>query len=228
MKPIIVGVMSLALAVPAFCNTQKDSYPIPCTELWPAVKDTLKSSNYGLIASDESAMTASYTVGNSLRQRTNSVTLVAQGNNCQMQVNSAYRGLAHDDAGDFKTRVEQFLSKRKAGTTTSATTQSQPNAAAPKADTPATSDTAKGSVNVSSNPTGGNLTVDGVLMGNTPAALQLAPGKHTLTVKMSGYKDWSREITVVAGSDVQLFVNLEKCGNGHQLLLCLSPSFCYY
>ena len=30
-----------------------------------------------------------------------------------MQVQSAYRGLAHDDAGDFKKRVDESLAKLK-------------------------------------------------------------------------------------------------------------------
>ncbi len=68
----------------------------------------------------------------------------------------------------------------------------------------------RGTVNVSSNPTGGDVLVDGEFVGNCPAALKLAPGKHTVTVKMSGYKDWSREITVQSGSEVQLTASLEK------------------
>ena len=71
-------------------------------------------------------------------------------------------------------------------------------------------DTAKGAVNVSSNPTGADVSVDGDFVGNSPASLRLASGKHTIAVKMSGYKDWSREITVQAGSEVQLTANLEK------------------
>ena len=71
-------------------------------------------------------------------------------------------------------------------------------------------ETQKGAVNVSSNPTGADVSVDGDFVGNSPAALKLAPGKHTITVKMSGYKDWSREITVEPGSEVQLAANLEK------------------
>lgn len=67
-----------------------------------------------------------------------------------------------------------------------------------------------GGVNVSSNPAGADISVDGDFVGNSPASLKLAPGKHTITVKMSGYKDWSREITVQAGSDVQLTASLEK------------------
>jgi len=69
---------------------------------------------------------------------------------------------------------------------------------------------AKGTVNVSSNPTGADILVDGEFVGNSPAVLRLAPGKHTVTVKMSGRKDWSRDITVQAGSEVQLTANLEQ------------------
>jgi hypothetical protein len=40
--------------------------------------------------------------------------------------------------------------------------------------------------------------------------LKLSQGKHTVIVKMSGYKDWSKEMTVQSGSEVQLTANLEK------------------
>jgi hypothetical protein len=71
-------------------------------------------------------------------------------------------------------------------------------------------ETQNGAVNVSSTPAGADISVDGDFVGNSPASLRLAPGKHTVTVKMSGYKDWSREITVQAGSVVQLTAGLEK------------------
>lgn len=87
-------------------------------------------------------------------------------------------------------------------------TESQEKTAETKAAS-AIQETAKGAVNVSSNPTGADVSVDGDFVGNSPASLKLAPGKHTI-VKMSGYKDWSREITVQAGSEVQLSANLEK------------------
>jgi hypothetical protein len=113
-KSVVAALLLLILAAPALANAHKDTYPVSCSELWPAVKDTLHMSNYILIASDDTAMTASYTVGNSLRQRTNSVALSAQGTSCEMTVQSAYRGLAHDDAGDFKKRVDDSLAKLKA------------------------------------------------------------------------------------------------------------------
>jgi PEGA domain len=69
---------------------------------------------------------------------------------------------------------------------------------------------AKGAVNVSSNPAGADVSLDGNFIGNSPASLKLAPGKHTITVKMSGWKDWTRDITVQSGSEVQLTATLER------------------
>ena len=52
--------------------------------------------------------------------------------------------------------------------------------------------------------------MDHAFVGNSPATLKLMPGKHTIRVTMSGYKDWSREMTVLAGSEVNLTATLEK------------------
>ena len=69
---------------------------------------------------------------------------------------------------------------------------------------------AKGTVDVTSNPTGADVMVDGSFVGNAPATLKLAAGKHTVMVKMTGYRDWSREMSVEAGSEVHLMASLEK------------------
>jgi hypothetical protein len=71
-------------------------------------------------------------------------------------------------------------------------------------------ETATGTVNVTSNPDGADVYADGQFVGNSPAVLKLEPGKHTVTVKLSGYKDWSREITVESGSEVRLTATLEQ------------------
>jgi len=73
-----------------------------------------------------------------------------------------------------------------------------------------TAEAATGAVNVSSNPAGADVSLDGNFIGNSPASLKLSAGKHTITVKMSGWKDWTRDITVQAGSEVQLTATLEK------------------
>lgn len=56
----------------------------------------------------------------------------------------------------------------------------------------------------------GCVYADGQFVGNSPAVLKLNPGKHTVTVKLSGYPDWSREITVESGSEVRLAATLEQ------------------
>jgi hypothetical protein len=73
-----------------------------------------------------------------------------------------------------------------------------------------TAEPARGTVNVSSNPVGADVFADGDFVGNSPAVLKLEPGKHTVAVKTSGYIDWSKEITVQSGSEVQLTANLQK------------------
>jgi hypothetical protein len=61
-----------------------------------------------------------------------------------------------------------------------------------------------------STPAGADVSVDDAFIGNAPAKLKLKPGKHTIKVTMAGYKDWSREMTVMSGSEVNLTATLEK------------------
>jgi hypothetical protein len=69
---------------------------------------------------------------------------------------------------------------------------------------------AVGTVQVTSNPDGADVYSDGAFVGNAPSTLKLSPGKHTVRVTSSGYKEWSRDITVQAGSEVKLNAVLEK------------------
>lgn len=61
-----------------------------------------------------------------------------------------------------------------------------------------------------SNPDGAEVTIDDAFMGNAPAKLRLKAGKHSIKVSMAGYKDWTREMTVMSGSQVSLAATLEK------------------
>jgi PEGA domain-containing protein len=97
------------------------------------------------------------------------------------------------------------------GVTTAVTKESDEKNAASQ--TPAASAMpmdAIGTVSVSTNPEGADVYADDAFVGNAPATLKLKPGKHTIRVKMSGYKDWEREITADAGSEAHLTANLEK------------------
>ena len=67
-----------------------------------------------------------------------------------------------------------------------------------------------GTVSVTTNPDGADVYVDGQFNGNSPATLKLKPGKHTIRVSMTGYSDWTREISTDAGSSVHLTATLQK------------------
>jgi len=120
---VVVALLSFGLALPVLCETYKTQYPIPCSELWVAVKDTLSNpDNYTVVKDDADKMTSTYkvkhnvhvTVTGALLQRNNKVTLVPKGAGCEMQVVSNYSGFEHDDRGDFQKRVEDSLAKTKA------------------------------------------------------------------------------------------------------------------
>jgi hypothetical protein len=68
----------------------------------------------------------------------------------------------------------------------------------------------KGRVAVTSVPEGADVYVDDDLVGNAPATLKLTAGKHSLKVAQQGYKPWTKQITVLADSDVNLKAALEK------------------
>jgi len=113
MKRFLFLTLLATLTLPALAKTHKDLYNVPCNVLWPAVKDTLRNSGkYGIIGIDNEEMTASYNIGGTLGgKRTNSVVLNSKENGCEMQIQTAYSGITHDDAGDLKKRVDESLVK---------------------------------------------------------------------------------------------------------------------
>jgi hypothetical protein len=122
MKVAVAALTSLALAVPTFGKTSKNTYPVPCSELWGAVKDTLSNAeNYNVEESNDNLMSASYkvkhaahvTISGAVLQRANHVSLVSKGTECEMQVKSNYSGFEHNDSSDFRKRVEESFAKLK-------------------------------------------------------------------------------------------------------------------
>jgi len=102
----------LLLIVPAFAaGMHQDVFNVPCSVLWSAVNDTVKNSGkYGILGTDNAAMTASFTTGSGPGMRTISVVLHAQGDSCEMQT-TVGAGPPHNDAGAFKTRVTASLAR---------------------------------------------------------------------------------------------------------------------
>jgi hypothetical protein len=111
-KRFVIVALLPTLAVPAFAaGTHQDVFNVPCSVLWSAVNDAVKNSGkYGIVGTDNTAMTASFTAGGGPGARTVSVVLHAQGNSCEMQT-TVGAGPPHNDAGAFKTRVTASLAK---------------------------------------------------------------------------------------------------------------------
>jgi hypothetical protein len=65
-------------------------------------------------------------------------------------------------------------------------------------------------ISVSSSPDGADIYADDSFVGSAPATLKLSVGKHTIKVTMAGFKDWSREIAALPGSESHLTASLDK------------------
>jgi cell division septation protein DedD len=68
------------------------------------------------------------------------------------------------------------------------------------------------SVQLSSDPTGAEITIDGNYAGNTPSLIKLKPGTHSIRMTMSGYAPWERSIETAAGESRNFAATLEKTG----------------
>jgi len=66
------------------------------------------------------------------------------------------------------------------------------------------------SVKISSDPSGADVLLDGSFVSSTPAVLRLQAGTCKVTVKLSGYADWEREVKILPGSEVSLDAKLSK------------------
>lgn len=111
---IVFLLLLLGFSLPAFGKGHNDIYPVPCSDLWNAVKDTLgNTSNYNLVTSDDSEMTASYMVQNEPRQRVNSVRLSPANPGCELKIDSPDTGYG-DDRTSFQKRLNKSLAKVQA------------------------------------------------------------------------------------------------------------------
>jgi|SRR5579862_1160516 len=56
-----------------------------------------------------------------------------------------------------------------------------------------------GQLQISSDPAGADIEVDGNYVGNTPSTVSAAAGQHEISIKKPGFNPWQRKITVSAG-----------------------------
>jgi len=65
-------------------------------------------------------------------------------------------------------------------------------------------------VNVQSDPSGAEIYLDDQLVGSTPSAIVSSPGKHMFRLRAAGRADWTRQVTLLSGSDLSLSAVLDK------------------
>jgi len=205
MKRIVFLFLLFSLVSPAFASTHRDVINVSCNELWRALKDTLRNSGkYGIIAIDNSEMTASYNMGGNLgAKRVNSAVLNDKDNgaSCELQVQTAYSGLVNNDAGDLKKRVEESLAKLKSVPLPAPTAASEQSGNSPAP--------VQASLAIDSTPPGADIEIDGAFVGNTPSTVSVAPGSRQVTVKKKGFNDWSKTLNV-SGGTIHLNAELEQ------------------
>jgi hypothetical protein len=67
------------------------------------------------------------------------------------------------------------------------------------------------SIDISSSPSGADVELDGSFVGDTPSAVGVLPGDHTISVKRSGYRIWEKKIKITSGK-VSISAELEPEG----------------
>ena len=70
-----------------------------------------------------------------------------------------------------------------------------PSSTAPSAQTTTTN----AQLEITSNPSGAEISVDGDFVGDTPSELAIATGVHTITISKHGFKAWERKLTISSG-----------------------------
>ncbi|MEW5976060.1 MAG: PEGA domain-containing protein [Acidobacteriota bacterium] len=63
---------------------------------------------------------------------------------------------------------------------------------------------------VQSAPEGAEIHLNGQLVGMTPARLSLPPGDYKVVLRKKGFKDYQRDVLILAGSDITVSVEMEQ------------------
>jgi hypothetical protein len=74
---------------------------------------------------------------------------------------------------------------------------------------PSQSNATSAQLEITSNPAGGEISVDGNFVGDTPSQFSVVAGVHTITISKDGYKPWERKLTVSNGK-VTVAAKLEQ------------------
>src|SRR5438128_2235797 len=69
-----------------------------------------------------------------------------------------------------------------------------------------------GQLDITSTPPGADIEIDGKFVGNTPSSISVAPGDHKISIKKSGFTEWTRKMLVSSG---HVNINAELTAEAH-------------
>jgi hypothetical protein len=119
-----------------------------------------------------------------------------------------YEQVAEELAGESKQAAAVKTTEKTIVVPDAKAVPDAPSITKPADATPASKE--EGKIILSSVPDGAEVYVDDSFVGNAPATLRLPAGKHTVKVSQSGYAAWTKEVSVFAGSEVNIKATLEK------------------
>lgn len=109
-RSLVVALLVLIFAFPAFAKPHNDKSPDKCSDLWIAVNDTLgNADNYSILGSDPVRMRVSFVVVGGLFPATNVIYLTPKEKKCELNVNMGFTG--NDDEFALRSRVHRSLKK---------------------------------------------------------------------------------------------------------------------
>jgi hypothetical protein len=220
---LLIGIL---FSIPAYAKPKKKSYNNSPEQVFAAALRTARERHVVTYV-DEKQLMFAFETGRSMMsqgfvanasvepERDGNATLVINVQNKkgmswgagERMADKFYDQVSQELSGDVSQKTSVRATEKNIAVPDAKGTPAEPTiakaASAPAADS-------KGGVMVVSTPEGADVFVDDSFIGNAPATLRLAAGKHTLKVSQSGYKAWIRDLEVMVGSDVQLKASLEK------------------
>ena len=119
-----------------------------------------------------------------------------------------YEQVADELAGESKQAAAVKTTQKAIAVPDPKAVPSAPSITKPAEGAPASKE--EGKIILTTSPEGADVYVDEAFVGNAPATLKLPAGKHTVKVSQNGYSAWTKEVSVFAGSEVNLKATLEK------------------
>ncbi len=220
-KRLVVVSIVLALCLPALAKPKKKIYDNSATDVFDAALRTARERHVVTYVNEKMLM-LTFETGQSFLSEgfvANASVEAMADNKCTLIINvQNKKGLSYG-AGDrmadkFFSQVNDELageSKQKSAIRTEQGNIPVPlPKAVPNEPTMTLPADLRGLIRLAAAPQDAEVSVDDNFVGNAPVDLKLTPGKHTIKVMAAGYRSWSRELSVLAGSEVHLNATLEK------------------